>query len=136
MPAEQVLTREPQRRSRRPGRVVATITARAVEPRPARSLGRCSASASTATRRRIGRRSATCNADPLCAGDPVFNDYSVEVVQRIGYDSFTPDSGVLIAKNKDGQANSCGYGCSRWVIDAHPEDIKRLDFVEAGRRRA
>ena len=41
------------------------------------------------------------NADPLCAGDPVFNDYSVEVVQRIGYDSFTPDSGVLLAKNKD-----------------------------------
>ena len=53
------------------------------------------------------------NADPLCAGDPVFNDYSVEVVQRIGYDSFTPDSGVLIAKNKDKQTNSCGYGCSR-----------------------
>ena len=36
-----------------------------------------------------------------CAGDPVFNFYSVEVVQRIGYDSFTPDNGVLIAKNKN-----------------------------------
>ena len=70
------------------------------------------------------------NADPLCAGDPVFNDYSVEVVQRIGYDSFTPDSGVLLAKNKDKQTNSCGYGCHAWAIDAHPEDMKRLDFVK------
>ena len=75
------------------------------------------------------------NADPLCAGDPVFNDYSVEVVQRIGYDSFTPDSGVLIAKNKDRQTNSCGYGCHAWVIDAHPEDMKRLDFVKPNGER-
>ena len=41
------------------------------------------------------------NANPLSAGQPVYNFYSVEVVQRIGYDSFTPDNGVLIAKNKD-----------------------------------
>ncbi|HSG02077.1 MAG TPA: hypothetical protein VLA20_13135, partial [Vicinamibacterales bacterium] len=69
------------------------------------------------------------NADPLCAGDPVFNYYSMEVVQRIGYDSFTPDNGVLIAKNKDRQTNSCGYGCHAWVIDARPQDIDMLDFV-------
>ena len=75
------------------------------------------------------------NADPLCAGDPVFNNYTVEVVQRIGYDSFTPDNGVLIAKNKDRQTNSCGYGCHAWVIDAHPEDMKRLDFMRPGGER-
>jgi M6 family metalloprotease-like protein len=75
------------------------------------------------------------NADSLCAGDAVFNFYSVEVVQRIGYDSFTPDSGVLVAKNKDRQNNSCGYGCHAWVIDAHPEDIDRLDFVRPNGER-
>jgi M6 family metalloprotease-like protein len=69
------------------------------------------------------------NADALCPGDPVFNDYTVEVVQRIGYDSFTPDNGVLIAKNKKDEGNSCGYGCFTWVIDAHPEDINMVDFV-------
>jgi M6 family metalloprotease-like protein len=75
------------------------------------------------------------DADPLCAGDPAFNWYSVEVVQRIGYDSFTPDNGVLLAKNKDRQNNSCGYGCHAWVIDAHPEDINRLDYVSPSGER-
>ena len=70
------------------------------------------------------------SADPLCAGEPVFNFYSIEVVQRIGYDSFTPDNGVLIAKNKDREGNTCGYNCFTWVIDAHPEDINVLDFVK------
>jgi M6 family metalloprotease-like protein len=66
--------------------------------------------------------------DPLSSGKPVFDYYSVEVVQRIGYDSFTPDNGVLIAKNKNKESNTCGYNCFTWVIDAHPEDIKMLDF--------
>ena len=66
--------------------------------------------------------------NPLSAGKPVFNFYSVEVVQRIGYDSFTPDHGVLIAKNKDKESDSCGYNCFTWVIDSHPEDIGVLDF--------
>jgi len=71
------------------------------------------------------------NADPYCAGDPTFNTYSMEVVQRIGYDSFTPDSGVLIAKNKDRQDNSCGYSCHAWAIDAKPADMNQLDFTKA-----
>ena len=70
------------------------------------------------------------NADPLCAGDPVFNFYSMEVVQRIGYDSFTPDNGVLIAKNKDREGRTCGYNCFTWVIDAHPEDMQMVDFTK------
>ncbi len=66
--------------------------------------------------------------NPLSPGQPVFDFFSVEVVQRIGYDSFTPDNGVLIAKNKDKESDSCGYNCFTWVIDAHPEDIGKLDF--------
>ena len=52
------------------------------------------------------------------------------MVQRIGYDSFTPDNGVLLARNKNNEdrENTCGYGCFTWVIDAHPEDIRMLDF--------
>ena len=42
------------------------------------------------------------NQNPLSAGRPEYNFYSLEVVQRIGYDSFTPDNGVLLAKNKNG----------------------------------
>jgi M6 family metalloprotease-like protein len=45
--------------------------------------------------------------------------YTVEVVDRIGYDSFTPDYGVLIAKNKD----LVDLAPFIWVIDAHPQDI-------------
>jgi hypothetical protein len=70
------------------------------------------------------------NTHPLSSGAPVWNFYSVEVVQRIGYDSFTPDNGVLLAKNKtnEDRQNTCGYGCFTWVIDAHPEDIHMVDF--------
>ena len=69
--------------------------------------------------------------NPLWSGNPTYNFYSMEVVQRIGYDSFTPDSGVLIAKNKD-QAGPVGgpnsFNVFNWVIDAHPEDINKIDF--------
>jgi M6 family metalloprotease-like protein len=109
------------------GLAVATIAARAVEPEPGRLAGLTVALDGDAPR----DRTPPCDmkADPLCAGAPVFNFYSVEVVQRIGYDSFTPDNGVLIAKNKDREGLSCGYNCFTWVIDAHPEDIDTLDFV-------
>ena len=69
--------------------------------------------------------------NPLWSGNPTYNFYSMEVVQRMGYDSFTPDNGVLIAKNKD-QAGPVGgpnsFNVFNWVIDAHPEDIKKIDF--------
>ena len=41
----------------------------------------------------------------------------------------TPDSGVLITKNKNNSRNGCGYSCFTWVIDAHPEDINKVDFL-------
>ena len=46
----------------------------------------------------------------------------------MGSDSFTPDHGVLIAKNMGPRAELAPFN---WVIDAHPEDIDKLDFVRA-----
>ena len=114
----------------RSGLVVAKVMARAIEPTAGTYAGIVVALDGAAPQ----DRTPPCdrNADPLCAGDPVFNNYTMEVVERIGYDSFTPDHGVLIAKNKNGEGNSCGYNCFTWVIDAHPEDIKVLDFSRPG----
>jgi hypothetical protein len=111
------------------GLAVATITARAVDPGPTGLAG------ITVTLDGDPPQDKTppCdrNKDPYCAGMPVFNFYSIEVVQRIGYDSFTPDNGVLIAKNKNSEGDSCGYNCFTWVIDAHPEDGRMVDFKRA-----
>jgi M6 family metalloprotease-like protein len=77
------------------------------------------------------------NTDPLCDSATGWTNYTVESVQRIGYGSFEPDSGVLIAKNKpfppggpSSEGATCGFaaGCFTWVEDAHPEDINQLDF--------
>jgi M6 family metalloprotease-like protein len=110
------------------GLAVARVVARAVDPGAEGVAGITVALDGDAPQ----DRTPPCDmkADPLCAGEPVWNFYSLEVVQRIGYDSFTPDNGVLIAKNKDREGNTCGYNCFTWVIDAHPEDINRLDFVK------
>lgn len=115
------------------GPLVATVVARSVEPGAGAWPGVIVRLDGAAPQ----DRTPVCdrNADPLCAGDPVFDDYSIEVVQRIGYDSFTPDSGVLITRNKDQQTASCGYSCHAWVIDAHPENINRLDFVKPNGER-
>lgn len=75
-------------------------------------------------------RTPACDpsADPLCAGASVFDFYTLETVQRFGVDSFTPDNGVLLAKNKTRESNTCGYTCFTWVIDANPQDIDMVDF--------
>ena len=62
------------------------------------------------------------STDPLCDGGS-FNNYTVEVVDRMGADSFTPDSGVLLSKTKD--ADSAPF---QWVVDANPQDIDMVDF--------
>jgi len=108
------------------GLAVATITARAVDPGPTGLAGVVVTLDGDAPQDRTPACDMT--EDPLCAGASVFNFYTVEAVQRIGYDSFTPDNGVLIAKNKNAEGNSCGYNCFTWVIDAHPEDINQVDF--------
>jgi len=125
LPATQVLklSRDGLAKS---GLAVGTITARAVDPGPSGLAGLAVELDGTAPQ----DKTPPCdmNADPLCAGESVFNFYTMEVVQRIGYDSFTPDNGVLISKNKTGEGRSCGYNCFAWVIDAHPEDINMVDF--------
>jgi M6 family metalloprotease-like protein len=72
--------------------------------------------------------------NPLSAGTPNYAFYTLEVVQRIGYDSFTPDNGVLVAKNKDSLRGRNGgpneFNSYIWVIDAHPEDIQMVDYVK------
>jgi hypothetical protein len=110
------------------GLAVATVTARAVDPLPGEVAGVIVTLDGDAPQDRTP--ACDMNADPLCAGDPVFNFYSMEVVQRIGYDSFTPDNGVLIAKNKDAEGRSCGYNCFTWVIDARPGDMNMVDFTK------
>ena len=104
------------------GMVVATVKARSAIPNATDLQG---------LRIELSQdRTPACNTntDPLCAGSAVYNFYSVEAVQRIGADSFTPDNGVLLAKNKNAETSTCGYLCFTWVIDANPQDINRVDF--------
>ncbi len=112
------------------GPAVARITARAVQPLPGEYAGimiRLDGA-------EPGDRTpyADPSKDPLSPGNPRFNYYSIEVVQRIGYDSFCPDNGVLLAMNTDGEGGNGGpngFNCFNWVIDAHPEDISMVDYV-------
>ncbi|MBB5934323.1 M6 family metalloprotease domain-containing protein [Streptomyces zagrosensis] len=60
--------------------------------------------------------------DPLCDGGG-YQNYTVEVVDRMGMDSFTPDNGVLLSKTKN--ADRAPFA---WVVDAHSEDIDMVDF--------
>jgi hypothetical protein len=59
----------------------------------------------------------------LCDGGS-YNNYTVEVIDRIGADSFTPDSGVMLSKTKNQDAAPFV-----WTVDAHPQDINTVDFV-------
>lgn len=112
------------------GIVVDTVTARAVDPGPGGTSG---------IKIRLdgeGRpdRTPDCdiNTDPFCHGNLGWDHYTLEVVDRMGFDSFTPDSGVIIAKNKTNErpnGNTCGYNCFNWVIDANPDDIGLVDFT-------
>ena len=61
------------------------------------------------------------NTEIQCDGGG-YNSYDIEVVDRMGADSFTTDSGVLLSKSKP------TFGTYQWVIDANPQDIKLLDF--------
>ncbi|WP_308492428.1 peptidase M6 [Microbacterium terrisoli] len=55
-----------------------------------------------------------------------FNNYTLEVIDRMGTDSFQPDSGVMISKTKNADRNPF-----IWTIDANPQDIDTLDYVRA-----
>ncbi|WP_026413967.1 M6 family metalloprotease domain-containing protein [Actinomadura oligospora] len=101
------------------GLVVANVTAREVTP---------GSGGLTGVNVKLGAggdRSPRCDTstDPMCDGGG-YDNYTVEVVDRMGFDSFTTDSGVLLAKTKD--KDSAPF---IWVKDAHPEDIDKTDFV-------
>jgi M6 family metalloprotease-like protein len=113
----------------RTGLVVANVTARAVDPLPNSFAGIVVRLDGDAPQDRTPVDDPATNA--LSSGTPNFSFYSMEVVQRMGYDSFTPDSGVLLAKNKDEASRNGGpnaFSVFNWVIDAHPEDINMIDF--------
>jgi hypothetical protein len=53
---------------------------------------------------------------------PAYNHYRVEVVDRVGNDSFAPGHGVLLSKSRTS-------GTPRvWMIDPNPQDIGMIDF--------
>jgi M6 family metalloprotease-like protein len=113
----------------RSGMAVANITARAVEPLPGSFPGIVVRLDGVPPHDRTPVDDPASN--PLSSGTPDFNFYTMEVVQRIGYDSFTPDNGVLLAKNKTNSSPAGGpngYNTFTWVIDAQPEDINKVDF--------
>ena len=111
---------------------MAEVTARAVDPLPGTFAGIFVRLDGAAPGDRTPADDPATN--PLSPGTPNYAFYSLEVVQRIGYDSFTPDNGVLIAKNKDGlrgqNGGPNGFNSYIWVIDAHPEDINMVDYVK------
>jgi len=119
------------------GLAVAEVTARAVEPLPGTFTGLMVRLDGAEPFDRTPADDPAAN--PLSPGRPNYAFYTAEVVQRIGYDSFTPDSGVLIAKNKDGLRGSNsgpnGFNSYIWVIDAHPEDIAKVDYVKPDGRK-
>jgi M6 family metalloprotease-like protein len=130
----------------RSGPVVAAVIAREVDPRPGELAGVVvhldgepvplsapapdgGANGGATTQDRTPWRDPA--EDPLSPGIPDYSYYTVEVVQRLGFDSFCPDQGVLIAKNKQFASLSGGpnqFLLFSWVIDAHPEDRSLLDF--------
>ncbi len=54
-----------------------------------------------------------------------YNNYTLEVVDRLGADSFTQDSGVLIAKTRNAETAPGIH-----VVDSHPEDINIPNYVK------
>jgi M6 family metalloprotease-like protein len=100
------------------GVVVADVTARVAQPGP---TGLSGINIELGT----GDLAPACDVttDPLCDGRG-YQNYTVEVVDRMGTDSFTPDSGVLLAKTKNQD-----QAPFEWVVDANPQDIGMTDYV-------
>ncbi|WP_243719170.1 M6 family metalloprotease domain-containing protein [Actinomadura sp. KC06] len=101
------------------GAVVARVTARSVVP------GKGGLTGINLKLGPGGDKSPKCDpkTDPLC-DEGGYDNYTLEVVDRMGTDSFTPDSGVLLAKTKN--EDKAPF---IWVKDANPQDIDKVDFV-------
>jgi M6 family metalloprotease-like protein len=100
------------------GLVIARVTARSVQPGQ-NGLSGVNVQLDT------GDLEPACDvdADPFCDGGG-YDNYTVEVVDRMGSDSFTPDAGVLLSKTKN--EDDAPF---EWAIDANPQDIGLTDFV-------
>ncbi|BBJ38662.1 hypothetical protein SSPO_013800 [Streptomyces antimycoticus] len=98
------------------GLVVARVTARSAPP------GEKGLSGVNIALGRDLSPSCDKSTDPLCDGGG-YDNYTVEIVDRMGMDSFTPDHGVLLTKTKNKDRAPFA-----WVVDAHPEDIDLVDF--------
>ena len=100
------------------GMVIATVKAREIQPGTTELSG-------INIQLGTGDLAAPCdaNTDPLCDGRG-YQNYTLEVVDRMGSDSFTPDAGVLLAKTKNQD-----QAPFEWVIDANPQDIGMTDYV-------
>ncbi|MDR2711543.1 MAG: hypothetical protein LBB91_00325, partial [Clostridiales bacterium] len=59
-----------------------------------------------------------------------FNGFSLEVMDKTGYDSFLPDHGVMIAKIANITANRAGP-ISTYIQDSHPDPLNLVDFTAA-----
>lgn len=105
----------------RTGPITADIWARAVPLGPA--AGRIGLHGITIAMDQDRSPSCSISDDYRCDGGG-YNLYTLEVVDRMGYDSFTPDHGVLIAKNKP--ADTAPF---IWVTDSHAEDFNKVDFL-------
>ncbi|MFD0471779.1 M6 family metalloprotease domain-containing protein [Nonomuraea thailandensis] len=106
------------------GLVTARVTARSVQPGE-NGLSGVNISFDT------GDKSPACDVttDPMCDGGG-WENYTVEVVDRMGSDSFTPDAGVLLAKTKnEDRGPGWKLPAFEWVIDANPQDIGMTDYV-------
>lgn len=68
--------------------------------------------------------------DVLCDGGG-YNNYEMEVVDRMGADSFQPDAGVMISKTK-----TVARQPFQWTIDANPQDINLVDFIRPNGTKA
>lgn len=101
------------------GPVVAQLTARSVDP----TGGLMGFNVSFGS---AGDLAPKCDIslDAFCDGRG-YNNYNIEVVDRMGADSFCPDSGVMVSKTK----NSDRTQPFQWVIDANPQDAHVVDFI-------
>jgi hypothetical protein len=101
------------------GVVIANVKARSVQP-GAKDLSGINIELGGA-----GDLDAPCDVttDPMCDGRG-YQNYTVEVVDRMGTDSFTPDNGVLLAKTKNQDRAPF-----EWVVDANPQNINMTDYV-------
>ena len=124
MPQVLKLTRERPGRHRR--RRWPNVTARAVDPGPGAVAG--IVVRSMAIRPRTARRPTTSTR---IRSPPASRSITSIRSKWCSASATIPSrrtTACCIAKNKNNEGNTCGYNCFTWVIDAHPEDIRMVDF--------